>query len=192
VTPEEPEVVERERADAASRDGIGEEDNAIPFWFNAAFVGTIVFAVVYVAWHQLSGWTQARRYEAERARAQERAEQVRAARPSSNPQRGNAAAVAEGAQVFATICAACHKPDGTGLVGPSLVDPYWKYGSSDAELFATVAEGRPAGMPPWGAQLGDDKIWKVLAYLETLPRESKPGVGAPEAEAPPAPAADGS
>ena len=55
MTPEEPEVVERERADAASRDGIGEEDNAIPFWFNASFAATIVFAVVYIAYHQLSG-----------------------------------------------------------------------------------------------------------------------------------------
>jgi mono/diheme cytochrome c family protein len=36
-------------------------------------------------------------------------------------------------------------------------------------------------MPAWGAQLGDEKIWKVLAYLETLPQQSEPGVGAPGA-----------
>jgi cytochrome c oxidase cbb3-type subunit 3 len=86
--------------------------------------------------------------------------------------------------VFATICAVCHKPDGSGLVGPSLVDPYWKYGHDDAALFETVADGRPLGMPPWGAQLGDEKIWKVLAYLETLPRQEAPGVGAPDYVAP--------
>jgi cytochrome c oxidase cbb3-type subunit 3 len=89
------------------------------------------------------------------------------------------------------ICAACHKPDGSGLVGPSLVDPYWKYGSSDAELFETVAEGRPMGMPPWKSQLGSEKIWKVLAYMEMLPRSHVPGVGAPDHAAAGAGASEG-
>jgi cytochrome c oxidase cbb3-type subunit 3 len=133
-----------------------------------------------VAYHQASGWTQARRYEAEIERVAAVVEDARASRPSTNPYRGDAAAIADGEQVFATICAVCHKPDGSGLVGPSLVDPYWKYGHADPELFASVSGGRPAGMPPWGAQLGDEKIWKVLAYLDTLPKRSEPGVGAPD------------
>jgi mono/diheme cytochrome c family protein len=46
--------------------------------------------------------------------------------------------------------------------------------------------GRPAGMPAWGPQLGADKVWRVLAYLETLPKTDVPGVGAPaDAAAPP-------
>jgi len=188
VTPRNDEIVELERQDTAARDGIGEEENAIPFWFNATFGATIVIAIVYVIYYGFSGWSQRSQYETEVARAATRAEQVRAQRPSANPYRGDAAAVADGAQVFATICAVCHKPDGSGLVGPSLVDPYWKYGTEDAALFETVAAGRPLGMPPWGAQLGDEKIWKVLAYLETLPRSNAPGVGAPDYVAPPAPA----
>lgn len=186
MTPDGKEVVELERADAAARDGIGEDDHAIPRWFNLSFGATIVFAIVYVAWYVGSGWSQKSQYEAELARAGARAEQARAARPSENPFRGDAAAIADGAQVWATICQVCHKPDASGLVGPSLVDPYWKYGHTDAILFETVANGRPAGMPPWGAQLGDDKIWKVLAYLETLPKASQPGVGAPDYAPPPA------
>ena len=195
MTPEQTEVVERERADEALRDGIGEEDHAIPFWFNATFGATIVFAVVYIAWHQASDWTQAARYQEEISRFEASAAQLAAERPQTNPYRGDAAGIAEGEQVFASICAVCHKPDGTGMVGPSLVDPYWKYGHGDAELFETVAAGRPLGMPPWGAQLGDEKIWKVLAYLETLPKHSEPGLGAPGATAPgaaAAPAAAGS
>jgi cytochrome c oxidase cbb3-type subunit 3 len=93
--------------------------------------------------------------------------------------------------VFSQICSACHKPDASGLVGPSLVDPYWKYGHSDAELFQTVMEGRPGGMPAWGAQLGSDRVWRVLAYLETLPKSPTPGVGAPGYAAPTPPAAPG-
>jgi cytochrome c oxidase cbb3-type subunit 3 len=135
VKPESEEQVELERADAAARDGIGEEDNQVPLWFNASFGATIVFAILYIAYYVGSDWSQKAQYEAELARAEVRAAAARAARPSANPYRGDAAAIAEGQQVFAQICSVCHKPDATGLVGPSLVDPYWKYGHGDAELF---------------------------------------------------------
>jgi cytochrome c oxidase cbb3-type subunit 3 len=184
VKPESEEIVELERADAASRDGIGEEDNSIPLWFNASFGATIVFAIVYIFYYVGSDWSQKRQYEAEVARAERSAAQTHAAVPSVNPYRGNAAAIAEGKQVFTQICAVCHKPDGTGLVGPSLVDPYWKYGHTDADLYTTVSGGRPGGMPPWGTQLGEEKIWKTLAYLETLPKRNEPGLGSPDYVAP--------
>ncbi len=179
------EIAEYPRPDEAARDGIGEEDNEIPLWFNLSFLATIVFAVFYVPYYHLHlGWSAAAQYEAEVAAAREKGAAVAAAIPDQNPFRGDAAAVAAGKQQFETICAACHKPDGTGMVGPSLVDPYWKYGASDAERFETVANGRPGGMPPWKAQLGNDGIWQVLAYVDTLPRSDEPGVGAPGYAAP--------
>jgi cytochrome c oxidase cbb3-type subunit 3 len=173
--------------DDAERDGIGEEDNAIPLWYNASFAGTVVFAVVYALFYLFSGWSARGQWREELAVAEQRYAAVRAAAPTANPYHGNAAALAEGAQVFATICAACHLLNGSGLVGPSLVDPYWKYGRDDAELYRSVSEGRPGGMPAWGAQLGADKIWKALAYVETLPRSEQPGVGAPGYVPPAAP-----
>jgi cytochrome c oxidase cbb3-type subunit 3 len=186
MRPETPEIPELERPQPAPRDGIDENDNPIPLWFNVGFYGSLVFGVLYILWYGLSGWSQVAQYDAELARRSERLAALRAAAPpppTENPFRGDAAAVAEGKQVFETICLACHLADGRGLVGPSLVDPYWKYGHDDAALFQTVSEGRPAGMPPWGAQLGADKIWKVLAYMETLPRSPEPGVGAPDYQA---------
>jgi cytochrome c oxidase cbb3-type subunit 3 len=178
-------IAERPREDAAPRDGIGEEDNAIPLWFNVGFYGLIAVGVVYIIYYAFaSGWSQRAQYEAEVAAAEARYAAVRAAsRPTANPYHGDAAAIAKGAETWNTICVACHLPEGTGLVGPSLVDPYWKYGSSDADLFETVNAGRPLGMPPWGPQLGTEKIWQVLAYLETLPKTSEPGLGSPEYEA---------
>jgi cytochrome c oxidase cbb3-type subunit 3 len=178
-------VPERPRADAAPRDGIGEENHPIPLWFNLGFYGLIAVGLVYIAHYGfLSGWSQRGQYEAEVAAAEARYAAVLAAnRPSANPYHGDAAAIAKGAETWNTICVACHLPEGTGLVGPSLVDPYWKYGHSDAELFQTVADGRPLGMPPWGTQLGTEKIWQVLAYLETLPKHAEPGIGSPEYEA---------
>jgi mono/diheme cytochrome c family protein len=72
------------------------------------------------------------------------------------------------------------------------VDPYWKYGHDDETLYTTVSEGRALGMPPWGPTLGSEKIWKVLAFLETMPTTDQPGVGSPEYEAARAEAAAGS
>ena len=177
------EVVEYPREDEAIRDGIGEEDNAIPLWFNVGFYGSIIWGILYMIYYAGMGWSSDGQYAAEAEAFDARYAEVRnAAVASGNPYRGDPAAIAEGEQVFASICSACHKPDGSGLVGPSLVDPYWKYGNDDASLFASVAEGRPGGMPPWGAQLGSDKIWKSLAYMETLPQSDEPGVGAPTGE----------
>lgn len=183
------EVAELPRADEPVRDGIGEEDNDIPAWWWWTFIATILFAAFYMPYYILSGWSQEGQYAAQVEAAELQAAAVRASLPTSNPFRGDAAAIAEGAQTYATICAACHKPDGSGLVGPSLVDPYWKYGHDDVALFESVAKGRPGGMPPWEAQLGTDKIWKVLAYLESLPPSDEPGVGAPGAAGAGAPAA---
>jgi cytochrome c oxidase cbb3-type subunit 3 len=173
------EIAERPAPGNPHNDGIGEEDNPIPRWFNGAFLGTIVFAIVYLTWYTATGWSSRGQYEAEVAASEAQAAAARASLPTQNPYRGDAAAIAEGRQTFLQICAACHKPDASGLVGPSLVDPYWKYGHTDADLFKTVTEGRPGGMPAWGPQLGSDKIWRALAYLETLPRSEAPGVGAP-------------
>jgi cytochrome c oxidase cbb3-type subunit 3 len=183
MSPDTREIAEYERADTAVRDGIGEEDNAVPLWFNVGFYGLIAVGIVYILWYTLSGWSSAGQYEVQAAAAAERAEAVAAQLPSENPYTGDPTAISEGAAVFAANCVACHKPDASGLVGPSLVDPYWKYGNSDAVLFETVSKGRPGGMPPWGPVLGSEKIWKVLAYLATLPRSDEPGVGAPDYQA---------
>jgi len=173
-------IPELPRNDEAVRDGIAEEDNEIPLWFNVGFYGMIVVGVIYICIYTLGSWSQVGQYEAEVAKAEAKAAAVVATLPTTNPYKGDAAAIAEGKQHFDTTCAVCHKPDGSGLVGPSLVDPYWKYGSDDATRYETVSEGQPAGMPPWGKQLGTEKIWKILAYADTLPRSSEPGVGAPD------------
>jgi cytochrome c oxidase cbb3-type subunit 3 len=178
-------IPERPRGDEAPRDGIGEEDNAIPLWFNFGFYGLIGVGLVYIVYYAfLSGWSQIGQYERESAEAEARYAEVRRANePTENPYHGDAEAIAKGAETWNTICVACHLPDATGLVGPSLVDPYWKYGHADAELFKTVSAGRPLGMPPWGPQLGTEKIWQVLAYVETFPKRAEPGIGSPEYEA---------
>jgi cytochrome c oxidase cbb3-type subunit 3 len=163
------------------RDGIGEDDAAVPGWFTWSFFGTWAIALVYIVYYVgIGGWSSRAQYRQEVAEAEARYAAVRASQAKTNPFRGDDAAIQEGATVFAQICAACHLADGKGLVGPSLVDPYWKYGSDDESKFLSVAEGRPGGMPAWGPQLGTEKIWKALAFVESLPPSSEPGFGAPD------------
>ena len=178
-------IPELPHADHPHNDGIGEEDKPIPPWWWWTFFATILFAAFYIPYYTLTGWSQVLQYTQQVEQAKAIARTSAPARPDTNPFHGNVAAIAEGQQVFTTICAACHKPDGSGLIGPSLIDPYWKYGNQDHDLFLTVSKGRPGGMPAWESQLGGDKIWKALAYAETLPKSAQPGLGSPD-YAPPA------
>jgi len=178
-------IPELPHADHPHNDGIGEEDNPIPPWWWWSFFATILFAAFYIPYFTLTGWSQVLQYTQQVEQAKAIARTSAPATPDTNPFHGNVAAIAEGQQVFTTICAACHKPDGSGLIGPSLIDPYWKYGDADHDLFLTVSKGRPGGMPAWESQLGGDKIWKALAYAETLPKSAQPGLGSPD-YAPPA------
>ena len=83
------------------------------------------------------------------------------------PYSGDAAAIAEGKKLFDRNCAECHG-DGTGGSGPNLTDNEWLCGGSDAQIFATVSNGRPGGMPSWSSDLKDDEIWKIIAFIRSL------------------------
>jgi cytochrome c oxidase cbb3-type subunit 3 len=92
-----------------------------------------------------------------------------------NPYAGDASAVASGRQFFVGMnCAGCHSSYAGGGMGPSLRDSLWLYGSDDAQIFSTIAEGRPNGMPAWGGRLPDDVIWRLVAYIKTLSTPDEP------------------
>lgn len=65
-------------------------------------------------------------------------------------------------------CVGCHMPNGGGGMGPSLSDVKFIYGSSPADIYLTIAHGRPAGMPSWGARLPDSVIWDLVAYVRGI------------------------
>lgn len=87
---------------------------------------------------------------------------------SSNPYAGNHEAAEEGEAIFGANCRSCHGKEGEGGFGPNLTDREWKYGGSDAAVYASISEGRPGGMPAFGKNLGGDRIWKVIAHLREL------------------------
>ncbi len=78
------------------------------------------------------------------------------------------AVIDEGAKIFIERCSACHGPEGKGDIGPDLTDSEWKYGGTDEDLFETISNGRPGGMPAWKNELSEKKIRKVISYIREL------------------------
>ena len=85
-----------------------------------------------------------------------------------NPYEGNAWAIGQGQQLFEQFnCSGCHSHGGGGI-GPALMDDEWIYGSSPADIYQSIAEGRPNGMPSWGGRLTDYQIWQLVTYVRSL------------------------
>jgi cytochrome c oxidase cbb3-type subunit 3 len=80
----------------------------------------------------------------------------------------NANAIAQGQQLYSWMnCVGCHSHGGGGM-GPPLMDNEWRYGSRIDQIAASIAEGRPNGMPAWRGKLTDDQIWQLAAYVRSL------------------------
>jgi len=80
-----------------------------------------------------------------------------------------------GAATFASVCAACHMPDGTGnqaLGAPNLTNDIWLYqapGQSVADsVRQTLRNGRNGHMPAQAAYIGEERVHLVAAYVYSL------------------------
>ncbi|HEX9564869.1 MAG TPA: cbb3-type cytochrome c oxidase N-terminal domain-containing protein, partial [Gemmatimonadaceae bacterium] len=150
----------RDRLLDHSYDDIQEYDNPMPRWWVIIFWITIVFAVLYALNVPGIGTGQGRvaDYEADVARAQLARQQMEPAGGPSTEElaalASQPAALAEGKQVFVTYCAACHREDGGGLIGPNLTDDPWIHGGQVADIRRTIDQGvLEKGMPNWGKVL---------------------------------------
>jgi cytochrome c oxidase cbb3-type subunit 3 len=85
-----------------------------------------------------------------------------------NPFDDNALAVSEGKRLFSAYnCVGCHA-NGGGAMGPPLMDETWIYGSEPQNIFATITEGRPNGMPSFRGRIPDYQVWQLVAYVRSL------------------------
>jgi cytochrome c oxidase cbb3-type subunit 3 len=78
---------------------------------------------------------------------------------------------AKGKEKFATVCFACHGPEGKGqtaMGAPNLTDKTWLYGSSEATIVETITKGRANRMPAWKDFLGEAKVHLLAAYVLSL------------------------
>ena len=88
--------------------------------------------------------------------------------PENSPFQNNAYGMAEGKRLFDNYnCSGCHAHGG-GSIGPPLMDDDWIYGSHPANIFATIVEGRPNGMPSFRGRIPDQQVWQLVAYVQSM------------------------
>lgn len=88
--------------------------------------------------------------------------------PVKNPYQESAFAVSEGKRLYSAFnCVGCHARGGGGM-GPPLMDDSWLYGSDPEQVFSTIVEGRPNGMPRFGARIPEYQIWWLVAYVRSM------------------------
>jgi cytochrome c oxidase cbb3-type subunit 3 len=103
------------------------------------------------------------------------------AESTTSPFQENAYGIAEGKRLFdAFNCSGCHAHGGGGM-GPALMDDRWIYGSNAGNIFASIVEGRPNGMPTWRRKIPDQQVWQLVAYIQSMsghaPIDALPGRG---------------
>jgi cytochrome c oxidase cbb3-type subunit III len=90
------------------------------------------------------------------------------AESTKSPYGSNAYALAEGKRLYNQMnCSGCHFQGGGGI-GPPLMDDQWIYGSDPSQIFTTIMEGRPNGMPSWKGKLSNQQVWQLVSYVRLL------------------------
>ena len=65
-------------------------------------------------------------------------------------------------------CVGCHMGNGGGGMGPALSAGNFIYGDEPKNIYLTIVQGRPHGMPAWGSVLPNQTIWDLVAYISNL------------------------
>ena len=89
-------------------------------------------------------------------------------REVTHPYLDNAFHIAQGKRLYSWYnCVGCHANGGGGM-GPALMDGKWIYGAAPEQIYATIAEGRPNGMPAFGRKISPDQMWQLVAYVRSM------------------------
>lgn len=174
-------------------DGIKELDNHLPPWWSWLFIGTVIWAVVYLFVYHFSGSLplQMKEYQTELADAEQQAIRLKASQPQAVIDENalvyapDEAIIAKGKAVFqSNNCASCHKTDGGGNgIGPNLTDKYWLHGGDIKSVFALIKNGVvEKGMPAWGKVMSPKDVHDVAFYVMSLQGTNPPNAKAPQGE----------
>ena len=88
--------------------------------------------------------------------------------PDHGPYEESAYAVGEGKRLYSAYnCVGCHNHGGGGI-GPPLMDAEWIYGSHPEQIYSTIVQGRPNGMPSFGGKIPDYQVWELVAYVRSM------------------------
>lgn len=156
-------------------DGIRELDNKIPSWWTWAFFSFVLFAIVYL-YRMFVTETLPNQY-VELAKANEIAaeQKLEFLKNSANNVDENsvvflgAGDIAQGAEVYAKNCVACHGDKGQGGVGPNLTDDYWLHKGGIKEIFYSIKYGwQEKGMKSWKDDFSPIQIAQLTSFVKTL------------------------
>ncbi|WP_158729495.1 cbb3-type cytochrome c oxidase N-terminal domain-containing protein [Flavobacterium sp. I-STPA6A] len=171
-------------------DGIKELDNNLPPWWVYLFYACILFGVVYMVRYEVLGAdNQEMELQKEVAQAKiEIAEYMKTA-PDLMDEKTvtlltEPADLAAGKEIFNTNCAACHRADAGGQIGPNLTDDQWILGGGIKNVFHTLVNGGRdgKGMISWKGTLKPKEMQKVASYILSLRGSNPPDAKASEGE----------
>jgi cytochrome c oxidase cbb3-type subunit 3 len=163
-------------------DGIQEFDNHLPNWWLWSFYLACIFSVFYwIHYHTLgTGDLPNEAYVLEQKAAAAIIEAQLAANPLTDELllklAKEPAVVAEGEKIFKdpARCAMCHKPDGSGNIGPNLTDDMWIYGCKPMDIYTTILKGRPRGMLAHES-FGTQFVQRSTAYVLSIKNKNLTG-----------------
>jgi cytochrome c oxidase cbb3-type subunit 3 len=160
-------------------DGDLEElNNPLPRWWLNLFYITLYFGIVYLLLYPglgsfagFLGWSQTGQYDREIQSAADRYGPLyeKYLRTKITELINDPEALKTGERLFATYCTTCHGSDARGALGfPNLRDDEWLFGGDPQAIETSIANGRTAIMPPWGAALGREGVFNVAEYVLSL------------------------
>jgi cytochrome c oxidase cbb3-type subunit III len=156
-------------------DGIRELDNSLPPWWKWGFIITILFAGVYLLnFHVLGyGLDPTQEYEAEVKVAAAQLEAFNAKNKDkvdeNNIVMADASGLADGKEIYTSVCWACHGKAGEGGAGPNLTDDYWLHKGSLNDIYTSIKIGYPdKGMQSWQKQYSPKQMSQLASYIKTL------------------------
>ena len=80
----------------------------------------------------------------------------------------NAQALSDGQTLYESFnCVGCHAHGGGGMA-PPLVDNKWFYGGEPDQVYTSIIEGRPNGMPSFRGRIPDYQTWEIVAYVRSM------------------------
>ena len=168
-------------------DGIQEYDNDLPRWWQALFMITIVFGVVYViAYHITSNFSSEANLQAELKLISAQSQAAPVAKVSAESLLALAKSsdhLAAGKSTFQTNCLPCHGPEGQGLVGPNLTDNYWIHGGAITDIRNIIEVGVPdKGMIAWKGLLTSAQMDELSAFIFSIRGTNPANPKAPQGE----------
>jgi cytochrome c oxidase cbb3-type subunit 3 len=171
-------------------DGIKELDNNLPPWWVYLFYACIVFSVVYLVRYEIMGAPdQEAELKSEMAQAKVEVAEYMKTAPDLMDEKTvtlltDQADLDKGKTIFETNCAACHRADAGGQIGPNLTDDHWILGGGIKNMFHTITNGGRdgKGMIAWKGTLKPKEIQAVASYIISLKGSNPKDPKAPDGE----------